>query len=254
MDCKVCTKCNENKKLEEFTKGKAACKRCVYDLYTRPSVLKRLERQGKLPKELHPRKTEDEKRLVRNQVAKRAAAKKKSETPPKLPKEQWATKPPKIKLSPEEKKLRKKLSKKKYIQENPDKIAAEKKRRYDRVKNDPHFKVAKNIRKRLKKLLKNANIGAFSGMVGCTKDELVKHLEGQFTEGMTWENYGINGWHIDHIRPLASFDLLDSTTWKEANHYTNLQPIWKDENHAKSSEWEGVRWAKGKPVTDKCDS
>lgn len=141
--------------------------------------------------------------------------------------------------------------KKEHRERNPTGRRGERRRWYDRVKNDPHFKTAKNIRKRLKKLLKNKSMGAFSSMVGCSKEELVKHLESQFTEGMSWDNYGIEGWHIDHIRPLASFDVTDSSTWKEANHYSNLRPSWKQDNHDKGSEWNGVKWEKGKPVGDR---
>jgi hypothetical protein len=53
---------------------------------------------------------------------------------------------------------------------------------------------------------------------------------------MTWENWAHRGWHLDHIRPLASFDLTDESQLKEAIHYTNLQPLWAEDNirkHAK---------------------
>lgn len=51
---------------------------------------------------------------------------------------------------------------------------------------------------------------------------------------MSWENYGIRGWHIDHIKPCASFDLSIIEEQKECFHYTNLQPLWWHENLAKS--------------------
>jgi hypothetical protein len=53
---------------------------------------------------------------------------------------------------------------------------------------------------------------------------------------MTWENWAHRGWHLDHIRPLSSFDLTDEAQLKEAMHYTNLQPLWARDNlrkHAK---------------------
>ena len=52
---------------------------------------------------------------------------------------------------------------------------------------------------------------------------------------MTWENYGRMGWHMDHIIPLANFDLTDRQQFLEACHYTNLQPLWWQENLMKSS-------------------
>ena len=51
----------------------------------------------------------------------------------------------------------------------------------------------------------------------------------QFTEGMTWDNYG--EWQIDHIVPLSSGETLEELI--ALNHYTNLQPLWADENNRK---------------------
>jgi hypothetical protein len=74
-------------------------------------------------------------------------------------------------------------------------------------------------------------------LTGCDIDWLSAWLEIQFLPGMTWENYGIHGWHIDHIRPCASFDLTDSKQQKLCFHWTNLQPLWASENCSKSSKW-----------------
>ena len=75
-------------------------------------------------------------------------------------------------------------------------------------------------------------------LIGCSKEELIKHLESQFIEGMTWENWSLNGWHIDHIRPISSFDLSDPAQAKECFHYSNLQPLWAIDNLKKSDLWE----------------
>jgi hypothetical protein len=123
--------------------------------------------------------------------------------------------------------------KKAYKKANPEKVAAEKRRRYHRVKNRPEFRIAKNLRKRLKEHLEAGfNIGSKEDMVGCSSGELRQYLEGQFKEGMTWDNYG--EWHIDHIKPVCSFDLSDPTQVKAVNHYTNLRPLWASENLEKS--------------------
>jgi len=70
-------------------------------------------------------------------------------------------------------------------------------------------------------------------LLGCSVAECKFYLEGQFQAGMSWDNHGTHGWHVDHIRPLASFDLTDLTQRAEAFHYTNLQPLWATENHRK---------------------
>ena len=67
-------------------------------------------------------------------------------------------------------------------------------------------------------------------MLGCTPEELRDHLQSQFTEGMTLENHG--EWHIDHIIPLASANTEEEIV--KLCHYTNLQPLWAEDNLSKS--------------------
>jgi hypothetical protein len=59
------------------------------------------------------------------------------------------------------------------------------------------------------------------------------HLESKFQYGMNWDNWSFEGWHIDHIVPLASFDLTDRKQLLLACHYTNLQPLWAIDNFSK---------------------
>jgi hypothetical protein len=76
------------------------------------------------------------------------------------------------------------------------------------------------------------------GLTGCSKEQLRNHIESLFLPGMTWENR--SEWHIDHIRPCASFDLLDAAQQRCCFHYTNLQPLWKSDNLKKSDKWEAA--------------
>jgi hypothetical protein len=71
-------------------------------------------------------------------------------------------------------------------------------------------------------------------LIGCTMEFLRNHLESSFTEGMTWDNYGFRGWHVDHIMPCASFDLTKEEEQRKCFHYTNLQPLWWLDNIKKS--------------------
>jgi len=69
-------------------------------------------------------------------------------------------------------------------------------------------------------------------LVGYTVDDLTRHLEKQFTEGMTWDNYGRGGWEIDHIIPVSKLNFSDANheDFKRCWALDNLQPLWKVDN------------------------
>lgn len=81
------------------------------------------------------------------------------------------------------------------------------------------------MRNRLRKALVKEHGRTFE-LVGCGIPELKAHLEAQFTNGMTWDNYG--SWHVDHRIPLASATSI-ADVWRLC-HYTNLQPLWAADN------------------------
>ena len=86
-----------------------------------------------------------------------------------------------------------------------------------------------NLRIRINLALKgNPKLSTTMKLVGCSIERLKQHLEKQFKMGMSWNNYG--KWHIDHIRPCASFDLSKPSEQKKCFNYTNLQPLWAEEN------------------------
>lgn len=104
---------------------------------------------------------------------------------------------------------------------------------------DPGFRVKCNLRNRLKDLMKNTKKGGshhVSALIGCSTKQLAKHLESQFKKGMTWDNYGWGGWHVDHIIPCASFDHNDPKQVAQCWHWTNLRPLWAKENYDKSDQ------------------
>jgi hypothetical protein len=107
----------------------------------------------------------------------------------------------------------------------------------ERLINDLNFKLRKYLRTRIYVAIKrNLKSKHTSELLGCSVDDLKKHLESQFKEGMSWDNYCFRGWHIDHIKPCASFDLSKPEEQAKCFHYSNLQPLWWYENLSKSKE------------------
>lgn len=103
-------------------------------------------------------------------------------------------------------------------------------REYSRTrrKSDPSFRAAASMRTRVWELLKKAGAKKIVS-VGLESEKLKLHLEGKFKEGMTWANYG-SEWHVDHIKPCASFDLTSPDQLLICFSYDNLQPLWALEN------------------------
>ncbi len=89
------------------------------------------------------------------------------------------------------------------------------------------------LRNRFKATVPNGRTSTALQLSGISLAAVRQHLESLFQPGMTWDNYGFYGWHIDHKRPLASFVLPDQQA--EAFHYTNLQPLWWRDNLSKGS-------------------
>lgn len=101
--------------------------------------------------------------------------------------------------------------------------------------------ISERLRSRVRKALKDGGdksaekAASTMQLIGCSVEELIGHLESQFEKGMSWGNYG--DWHIDHIRPCISFNLKDPDQQKICFHYTNLQPLWAQENLKKGGTW-----------------
>lgn len=103
----------------------------------------------------------------------------------------------------------------------------------DRYSNDYMYNITRRVRKRLHRFLKSHNITKNNktfDIVGCSPIFLKEHLEKQFVDGMSWENR--KDWHIDHIIPLS---LAKTKELYKLCHYTNLQPLWAEDNLKKSN-------------------
>jgi hypothetical protein len=201
---KKCRKCFIEHPINSFPKGRAQCSSCR--------------------KKANAEWRENNKRYIK-----------------KKDKEKWI----KFKSNPENLKKRKDWylknketilkGKKDYYESNKASILeAHKKYERKKLKTDPLFRFQKNIRRRVLAAFKNSyKIDTTKNLIGCSWQELREHLEKQFKEGMTWENYG--EWHIDHIIPLSLFDLSKEEAVKKAIHFSNLQPLWAEDNLKKGN-------------------
>ena len=118
-----------------------------------------------------------------------------------------------------------------YYLNNKEKIHTKVKERY---KVDINYKLSSLLRRRMCKMIsRGQKAGSAVRDLGCSLQHLKLHLELFWDNGMSWGNYG--EWVIDHILPLASFDLSDREQLIEAVNYRNLQPLWAKDNLAKVS-------------------
>ena len=133
----------------------------------------------------------------------------------------------------EKEKLRSKI----WRQDNKERIKEYNKQyNKERYRSDPDFRIRLNLRSRINQAIKKSNSRRFfklENLIGCTIEQLKIHLESQFIEGMSWENYG--EWHIDHIMPCSSFDLEKKENQLICCNYKNLQPLWAQDNLKKGS-------------------
>ena len=107
-------------------------------------------------------------------------------------------------------------------------------KRKNRVKDNPELKLRANMSRRILLALKGGTKSAATQvLLGCPASYLKVWIQSQFTPGMTWENHGQFGWHVDHIKPCCSFDLSDPIEQKRCFHYTNLRPLWWNDNLSK---------------------
>lgn len=175
---------------------------------------------------------------------------------PKLPKPPKPPRPVRVPTDPEIVRARRMANSNRWLAKmeatDPVRYADYKKRRTEREMNyrrtNPQRKFACALRTKVYVAIHRQQGGKKTAntvtLTGCTVLELMKHIEKQFEPGMTWETFGRGEgkWSMDHVRPLASWDLTDPAQQLEAFHWSNLAPRWSVENLAKSSHWNGRRW------------
>lgn len=128
-----------------------------------------------------------------------------------------------------------------WIQKNYEKHRENQRRwhreyRAKRLATDLNFKIRHYLRNRLNCALNNKQkAGSAVTDLGCSISELKLYLESKFKPGMSWENHG--QWHIDHKMPLSKFDLSNKIEFLKATHFSNLQPLWADDNYRKGNSY-----------------
>jgi len=119
----------------------------------------------------------------------------------------------------------KKIYMRNYRKQNRLKILLQIKTRRE---NDPNFKMRNTLRSRIWTVLKRKNttklVSTLTLLGVDSVETVIKHIEKQFKNGMTWNNHG--EWHLDHIKPCASFDLTCPVQQLACFNYNNLQPLW----------------------------
>jgi hypothetical protein len=202
---RICIKCNQVKELSEFCKDSRykdglnakckICKRIADKLYRAEN----LDRCKEINRKSH------QKNIVKRRLEKR---------------EYYANHT-----------LEKSAYDKIYRAKNSDRIREYKQAWATERKDDPIFKIKKNLRRRLHHAL-NGNLKADKtfNLLGCTAEFFKEYIESLWLPHMNWENYGSKGWHIDHIKMCCTFDLIDPDQQKECFHYTNLRPLWACDN------------------------
>lgn len=216
---KKCSKCKEEKEISNFTIDSSkktgyrpSCKQCAKKYSNSEEYQKRIKayrRKKEVKEKANERRRDPETRKRMSEYQKKHLS------------------------IPEIKEKRKR-----YFQREEVK---EKRRKYtkERMKN-PKWRLNQRMSGAVRKSL--LSVGgkrkrSWESLVGYTKDTLKSHLEKLFKPGMSWENYG--QWHIDHIRPIVSFDITsyDCEDFKKCWAIENLQPLWAIENIIKNGKW-----------------
>ena len=129
-----------------------------------------------------------------------------------------------------------------YRKANRDKVNRWNRNMYNRSKEQQtdvyiQRRLKENIARRLRLLLEGRKSQATTDLLGCSSEQFKTHLESTWEDGMSWFNYGTNGWHIDHIIPCAAFDHDDEAERNACWNWRNLRALWGAENLEKSAEY-----------------
>lgn len=131
-----------------------------------------------------------------------------------------------------------KKAREKYLAENKDRLrAARRKWENNKLKTDVNYSLQKSLRSRVRLALKGnyKKDKRTEELIGCSISEFREYIENQFSEGMSWDNWNFEGWHLDHKIPVSWFNLENENCRKLAFSYKNMQPLWAVDNFLKNS-------------------
>ena len=132
-----------------------------------------------------------------------------------------------------------KITTAKYRKDNKIELRVKQKEIYDRYMKDIYHRIRMILLKRISKELKNKPkyTDKLLDLLGCTIQEFMDHIELQFNNGMSWDNYG--EWELDHIKPVSLFDLTKQEEQENCFKYRNMQPLSAHDNRVKYNKWDG---------------
>lgn len=237
-ELKKCGNCNETKKFKEFYAGRPECREC-----TKANRNKKYKENPEKQKELS-KKHRLENREACNEYLK-DWREKNIEYYKQYNKKKWKENKKELSLLNKKyrEKHRDKLNKYTRLYYTRNKRELNKKNliyQKERERKDPVYKAIRRLRNRTTQAFRRSDWSKSKKneeLLGCNFEKAIEHIESQFKQGMTWENHGLYGWHIDHIIPLSSANNLQEL--EGLCHYSNLQPLWAKDNLRKGNKKEG---------------
>lgn len=226
METKVCNKCNIKKDVTEFEVYRRQCKTCIS------------EYQREYQREYRQNNKEKRKKYLKENKEKiskkgKEYRQKNKERLKKWNKEYYQKNKESIIKRSTEYREENKEKRKKYREENKEKINEQRREYYRKRRGtDALFKIKERIAGLIRKSIKRDGYTKKTNtytILGCSYEDFKEHIESQFEDWMSWDNYGIYngkekcGWDFDHIVPVSSAQCEEDVY--KLNHYSNIQPL-----------------------------
>jgi hypothetical protein len=246
METKKCSKCGEVKSVSEFSKDKSRkdgscnqCKSCVNQYYQDHK-----EERKQYNKQYYQDHREERKQYKQDHKEKIKQYDKQYYQDRREEKKQYYQdhREERKQYKQDHKEKIKQYDKQYYQDHREEKKQYRRQYENKKYKTDTTFRLRYIISRAISKSIKNNKNGYhWEDLVGYTLDDLKQHLEKQFKDGMSWDNHGYDGWHIDHVIPQSwfKFKSYDDPEFKQCWALCNLQPLWAEENIRKHNSYAG---------------